>query len=114
MHVINIKEVWDKNNVQLVDKAGELTSMGVMTYWMAINRAVQFNAEHFCGYGTGSKGKKELKRKQDSRQDSGDSKRKQHEVEDFFAKRRSEDRYHHRGFCGGNKQRRFLMPRLRE
>ena len=76
MHVIKIKEVWDKNNVQLVDKVGQLTSMGVMTYWMAINCAVQFNAERFCRYGTDSKGKKDLKRKQGSRQDSGDSKRK--------------------------------------
>ena len=40
-----MKEVWDYENLELVDEDGRITDIGLDTYWLSVDAAVKFNAK---------------------------------------------------------------------
>ena len=43
--LIRMKEVWDYDNLELVDQNGLITHSGLTTYWRSVDAAVCFNAK---------------------------------------------------------------------
>ena len=43
MRLIKIKEIWDYNDISLVDRYGNLTSHGTQRYWAAVDAVFKFN-----------------------------------------------------------------------
>ena len=97
MRVIRMKEKWDYENLELVDKKGIITDEGYYTYWESIDAAVKFNVakrDYFLASQLRNNSKEYIdnntrKRKFKNENQSQDSKGKRgrkSDMEDYFKK----------------------------
>ena len=120
MRVMKMKEYWFYDDVELVDNLGGMTTVGLSRYWQSIDASIKFNIAkneaatyRKCRVQVTpqSQKKKEGKRTPRRRSRSPGSK---DQVEEFFKKRRYNDRNHwdrNNVDSGGRREPQFLLPK---